>query len=59
MKYKYDVFISYSRKDYVEGNKIKPSNVISKLQKPLDRMVYHIGLTKTAFTAVTNSVELS
>ena len=33
MKYKYDVFISYSRKDYVEGNKIKPSNVISKLQK--------------------------
>ena len=33
MEYQYDVFISYSRKDYVdENNDIIPDNPISKLK---------------------------
>ncbi len=32
MEYKYDVFISYSRKDYVDEQKnVIPDNVISKI----------------------------
>ena len=33
--YKYDVFISYSRKDYVDENKnVLPHNVISQIKEP-------------------------
>lgn len=37
MKYKYDVFISYSRKDYVDGNyNVIPGNAIAEIQNVFD-----------------------
>ena len=37
MKYKYDVFISYSRKDYVDGNyNVIPGNAITEIQNVFD-----------------------
>lgn len=36
---KYDVFISYSRKDYVDGNgNVIPGNIVSKIRDTLDKM---------------------
>lgn len=37
MKYKYDVFISYSRRDYVDGNyNVIPGNAITEIQNVFD-----------------------
>lgn len=35
MDYKYDVFISYSRKDYVENGEVIPGNPVSAIQQAL------------------------
>ena len=38
MKYKYDVFISYSRRDYVDENyNVIPGNAIAEIQNGLHR----------------------
>lgn len=40
MKYKYDVFISYSRRDYVdESYNVIPGNAIAEIQNVFDEMV--------------------
>lgn len=37
-EYKYDVFISYSQKDYVDGHKnILPGNIVSQIKATLDK----------------------
>ena len=37
MKYKYDVFISYSRRDYVDENyNVIPGNAIAEIQNVFD-----------------------
>jgi hypothetical protein len=38
MDEKYDVFISYSRKDYVENDCVIPGNIVSKVKETLDKM---------------------
>ena len=37
MKCEYDVFISYSRKDYEKDNEIIPGNLISKIQEAFEK----------------------
>jgi len=51
MKYKYDVFISYSRRDYVdESYNVIPGNA---------KMVLPTGSIKTEFTVDKSSLKLS
>ena len=41
MKYKYDVFISYSRRDYVdESYNVIPGNAIAEIQNVFDENEY-------------------
>ena len=55
MKYKYDVFISYSRRDYVDENyNVIPGNAIAEIQNVLPT-----GSIKTEFTVDKSSLKLS
>ena len=59
MKYKYDVFISYSRRDYVdESYNVIPGNAIAEIQNVFDEngITYSI---KTEFTVDKSSLKLS
>ena len=51
MKYKYDVFISYSRRDYVdESYNVIPGNAIAEIQNVFDENGITTGSIKTEFT---------
>ena len=60
MKYKYDVFISYSRRDYVDENyNVIPGNAIAEIQNVFDEKVLPTGSIKTEFTVDKSSLKLS
>lgn len=60
MKYKYDVFISYSRRDYVdESYNVIPGNAIAETKMYSMKMVLPTGSIKTEFTVDKSSLKLS
>ena len=60
MKYKYDVFISYSRRDYVdESYNVIPGNAIAEIQNVFDENGITYWFDKTEFTVDKSSLKLS
>lgn len=60
MKYKYDVFISYSRRDYVdESYNVIPGNAIAEIQNVFDENGITYCSIKTEFTVDKSSLKLS
>ena len=60
MKYKYDVFISYSRRDYVdESYNVIPGNAIAEIQNVFDENGITYWFDKDGITVDKSSLKLS